>query len=294
MDENKKYNDKAHTFLEAKRLERDLLLAKIVEVKGKAIPFLSVYKEDITYNIVFDPFDDEAKKSGLSFTIVPAKIEKKGALMYNKLANGSITWSYKVLDSPVDDVFMTKLGDWVQSGKYKVDIPGFCKQVATVMRYWPHKDCHAYGVYMQCFFEWIQKFEECPLTLGNLLEGLVDKLKFVFFKDTREKHENEGTLRKALYGEHTSLSIQDCSKKSHELFSKLDFKAEKSINFLQAIMQKHDEALAERQAKFITKASPLPVKRKFEQVDNDDTSKSGEDDNDDGGRKKRKLEEDDH
>jgi len=273
-----KYSMDAHKYLETKRVERDYLLAQIVEKKGDKISFLSVTKDEKGYHLVYNPFDDETRLV-CGFANVEATHGKKGAQIYNTAAKGLVRWSYTAITTPLDDLFVFKLADgWVNTSKYRNDIPGFCREVANIMRNCPHVECHAYSVYMDKFMRWMQTFEDDPITIGNIVHGLIEKLKYVFFKDTRAKLEAEGTLLDTLYLEPTTLSLQDCSKKCHDLFKKLDFKAEKSINFLQAIMKSHDEAVAARNAKIAAARAP---KRKLDQVD----PAPGEDDD----AKRRKM-----
>lgn len=256
-DKTKNYNAKAHNYAEATRFQLDLKLAKLTQLMMERVKFLQVVNDEEDGNklhLIYNPFNHEEiekmDKTKIIFTTIPTDDSKKGASMYKKISTGIICWSVKVLCCDLEDLFMEKLGnDWIHNFNYKSKTEDFCKVASQIIRFYPHKECKTYSIYLEKFMLWMEKIEECEITIGNILNGILDRLQYVLFKDERANAEEQGKLDEKILGKSTLLSIQDCSKKCHELFAKIDVASDDATKTLMAMRKRANDAIVQRQQK---------------------------------------------
>jgi len=304
MDEaTKKYNSKAHNHAEVTRFHLDLKLAKLTQLIKERVKFLLVDEQDGNkLYLIYNPFNEDVEKmdkAKVFFTTISTDDSKKGATMYKKISDGIISWSVRVLCSDIEDFFMEKLGkDWINNFSYKTKTEDFCKVAAQIIRYYPHEECRTYSIYLEKFMLWMEKIEECEITIGNILNGILDKLQNVLFKDEREKCKEEGKLDERILAKSTLLSIQDCSKKCHDLFSKIDLASDDATKSLMAMRQRAANAIVQRQMKMhnlnsAKKNPPQDKKRKLPETETEDENGDKNGGNETGEPPKKKAKVDD-
>jgi len=213
-----KFDTPAYQRAEAARVKMDLALANVVMARQDLVDFLKVTKDGSTTIMCYNPFGsylDELEGMEYDFEEVPDKKSKA----YTKASNDSIKWCTRILSGDINLLFGFKLKKWFTEKNIKGEIDDFCKDVAMIIRFYPHVDMKNNEDYLAAFFEWFNDLEEDDVMRMNILDGIMEKLKMCFFPDKREKYEKEGTLEDEIRIFTSTLCIQDCSKKCNEKLS---------------------------------------------------------------------------
>jgi len=260
-----KFDTKAYQQAEAARVKMDLALAKIVMARQDLIDFLEVNKDGSITIMCYNPFGSYLNElEGMVYDF--QEVSDKKTKAYTKASNDSIKWCIKVLSGDINLLFGFKLKKWFTEKNIKGEIEEFCKDVAMIIRFYPHIDMKNNEDYLAAFFEWFNELEEDDMMRMNVLDGIMEELKKCFFPDKREKYEKEGTLENEVRIFTSSIFIQDCSKKCHEKFIKLRIGSEKKKSFLDTIKSKGLARKAVIEAK-------LSGKRKRDDDGEDDSNK---------------------
>jgi len=169
--------------------------------------------------------------------------------IYNEANGNKLKWLVKIMTGNIFNFFIFKLEKWLIEDKYKKTMKDFSKAVAIMIKYNPHIECYKYAVYIASFVEWMQTFEEDIICIQTIVDGIYENLQTVFFPKDAKKYKEEGTILEKINNAPAHLSWQDCAKSCNDQFSKLDFKIEKHVNFLDMIKKRAEEAKRQKDDK---------------------------------------------
>lgn len=268
-----KFDSAGYKLVETSRVLMDLALANLVMVKQELVDFLEVQKDGSVTIMMYNPFGNYLDTMN-DMTYEYVEVSDKKTKVYTTAANDSIKWCIKIMNGDVNILFRFKLGKWFTEKDIKADCEGFCKDVAIIIRYYPHVDLKTNQDYIAVFFEWFNELEEDDIMRMNILNGILEELKKCFFPNKRQEFEKEGTLETEIYFYSSTMCIQDCSKKCHEKFLKLRIGSEKKKSFLDGIKLKGLERKAAIEAKLNGKSITENKKRPREETENEEARDS--------------------
>lgn len=236
VEKGKTFDVAGYQTSEASRVKMDIAFGKLVALRQKDIPFLSVFIEQGVMVLTYNPFGDYLDNLE-EMTYEYVEVDDKKTKAYTNAAKDAIKWYIKKMSGCLNLLFKFKLSKWFTDKNYNLnsDLDEFCKEVSMIIRYYPHVDMKNNEDYLAAFFEWFSQIEEDSIKLMNIYDGIINNLKMCLYKDSREKFEKEGTLEDEVRMFEQKLSIQDCSKVCHAKFIKLRIGSEKKKNFLDSI-----------------------------------------------------------
>jgi hypothetical protein len=245
------YNRKAHKFAESIKGPADLVLAKLLLAKSSEIKFATVDVIEGVYYVTYNPYGswlDDLKE--MTYDIIePLAVKPKSIKIYNAANGNKLKWLVKIMTGNIFNFFIFKLEKWLIEDTYKKTMKDFSKAVAIMIKYNPHIECYKYAVYIANFVEWMQTFEEDIICIQTIVDGIYENLQSVFFPKDAKKYKEEGIILEKINNAPAHLSWQDCAKSCNDQFSKLDFKIEKHVNFLDMIKKRAEEAKKQKDDK---------------------------------------------
>jgi len=295
MDSDGNYNDKAHYYLEEKRVERDLTIKDAIESLGAlTCNFVRCRMElgGTKTVLIYHPNPTGVIGDKLEWIEVPALLLKSGGKLYKKAANERIEWRQYILKGDILGFVTTSFGQAIVNGDHVNNLEEFVKKVAKFIFDYPHDETTTYGCYVMIIIKLI-RFADRNINhsaLHRIGVAMCVGLKRVLSYNDRNITEIE--VYKKVRNVRTRLTAQDCSKKTHYQISQIDKQgqiAEVSFEELDRLAQ--EEAETERKEKeeqmrrimtsqfnmpehdLISQARPLkaiePKKRQITEVYND-------------------------
>jgi len=241
------YDPLAHRNGESYRYQKDMKLADIITMFPEKFPTLELTNEDGILCFVYNPFSEDMKEIlNVQYTALEA-LDGTKSNFYEKESNGTISWYYRAIHSSIEEIFRAKLySKWIEGLKYRNNSPDFCKDVVKIIRYCPHENIHTYGMYIDTFVSWLEEIETDEIAINNIIDTIIENMKYVFYKNVYEGYEREGTLMQNVLKKSARLTIQDCSKKAHGLLKQIDWKGSKSIENIMERKKRAQLAIQQR------------------------------------------------
>jgi hypothetical protein len=234
------YNQEAHEYAMTHKGRRDLALVKMLHEKSDAVKFASVDCIGSVYCVTYDPYGTWFDNvDGITFDIVEPIVEKpKPHLLYNNATGGKIRWHVRMMDGDIEELFHHKFDSWLKDDKYKKSMKAFSTAVGRMMKMNPHAQCHKYVAYIARFGKWMMKFERDEDVIQDIINGIMEELKTVFYKKDVEQYEKNDVLEQMIRDKSAHLTWEDCSQHCNRLFAKLDLAVAKDVDFLDIIKKK--------------------------------------------------------
>jgi len=214
-------------------VKSDLYFIRLVKAIQSKINFLTIdcikvkneknEKNDEIYSLIYNPFKFngvEEMNLNLTFTLKPITGSDVFYKRYNTACNGMIRWTIKVIETDVNDLFnMLILPKWIATNAYKLDVDGFCKDVAHVYMNYPHAKYTTYVQYHVKFLQWMDSYEQQADIINEYSNRIIDMLKKHVLNPTeRESARKMKEIRKMIIRKPMILSINAYSNKCKNLF----------------------------------------------------------------------------
>jgi len=182
---------------------------------------MMIFERNGSYYPIYNPFNREEMEE-MKLDLVAITLDESTTIaskLYRDTSNGLIIWSMMVIQTDVDTFFNKRIFPrWIKTLEYRKDEKGFCKDVAHVIRNYPHVECNLYGRYIKAFMRWMRLFESSHETLKNILDEIMDNLKWVYTKERWIKFKTVEELNENIDSKSTILPIEDCSNRFMGIF----------------------------------------------------------------------------